>query len=108
MVTGLFIVENARGPAYDPARGRREQAGWDEHARFMDGLVEQGIVLLGGPIGEIDGERTLLVVRAENELAARAAFEPDPWFGTVLSLARVQPWTLWLGSLPAGHGAEGS
>ena len=100
-MAGLFVVENAKGPAYDRSRKRREQAGWDAHAAFMDRLVEQGVVVLGGPVGDIDdGENTLLLVRAEDQAAVRAAFEPDPWYETTLRLARVEPWTLWLGELP--------
>src|SRR5256885_14753241 len=40
----------------------RKQAGWDEHARFMDGLVDAGFILLGGPL-EGDHE-TLHIVKA--------------------------------------------
>ena len=102
-MTSLFVVENAKGPDYDRSRGRREQHQWDEHAAFMDGLLERGVILFGGPVGDVDGgENTLLIVRAENEEAVRAAFEPDPWYETVLRLARVEPWTLWLGELPHG------
>jgi uncharacterized protein YciI len=100
-VSSLFIVESSRGPGYDHTRTRREQRGWNEHAAFMDRLVEEGTVVLGGPVGDIDGESTLLVVRAEHERSVRAAFEPDPWYETVLHLARVEPWTLWLGELPS-------
>ena len=41
---------------WDHSRARREQAGWSEHAAFMDALAEEGFVVLGGPIGEGDGE----------------------------------------------------
>jgi hypothetical protein len=30
----------------------REQDDWDAHAGFMDGLVDDGFVLLGGPVGD--------------------------------------------------------
>ena len=62
-----YLVEQAKGPAWDHARGRREQAGWEEHAAFMDGLVEEGLVVLGGPIGEGDGDHALLVMDAPDE-----------------------------------------
>jgi uncharacterized protein YciI len=95
----LFIVENAKGPGYDPSRPRREQDGWDEHAAFMDGLLERGVIVMGGPVGDVEtGETTLLVVRAEDEAAVREAFAADPWHETVLHLARLEPWTLWLGA----------
>ncbi len=96
---GLFVVENAKGPDYDHSRGRREQDGWEEHASFMDALLEQGIVLLGGPVGDGEGENTLVVMRAEDERSARAVWEADPWYGSILHLARVEPWKLWLGEL---------
>jgi hypothetical protein len=35
----------------------REQEGWDEHARFMDALVDDGFVLLGGSL-RTTGPRT--------------------------------------------------
>ena len=47
-----FLVTRVRGPAWDYARARREQPGWAEHAAFMDALVEEGFVVLGGPVGE--------------------------------------------------------
>ena len=99
-VPALFVVESVKGPAYDRSRGRREQDGWDEHAAFMHGLVEEGAIVMGGPVGDVDeGESTLLIVRSEDEAGVRAAFEADPWHETVLHLARVEPWTLWLGEL---------
>jgi uncharacterized protein YciI len=91
-----FLVENAKGPAYDHAVGRREQAGWDEHAAFMDALVEDGFVVLGGPIGEGDGENTLLVIEAPDEAAVRARLSGDPWFETVLRIESIRPWQIWL------------
>lgn len=93
------MVEQDKGPSYDHSRGRREQLGWAEHAAFMDHLVEQGVIAMGGPVGEIEGESTLLVVRAPDEQGVRAALAADPWHETVLHLARVEPWTLWLGEL---------
>ena len=48
----FFLLQMAHGPAWDEARGIREQDGWDEHARFMDALVDDGFVVAGGPVGE--------------------------------------------------------
>jgi hypothetical protein len=60
-----FLVRETCGPAWDHTRGRREQDGWDEHAVFMDKLVEDGFVFLGGPIGDVNSGDPLLVVEAE-------------------------------------------
>ena len=92
-----FLVERGQGPDWDRSRGRREQAGWDEHAAFMDGLVEDGFVVLGGPIGEGDeGDNTLLVVDADDEAAVRARLGEDPWPQEVLTIESIRPWTVWL------------
>jgi uncharacterized protein YciI len=91
-----YLVERAKGPRWDHSRGRREQAGWDEHAAFMDGLAEEGFVVLGGPIGEGDGENVLLVVDAESEAAIRARLAEDPWPEDVLTTASIRPWSVWL------------
>ena len=91
-----WLVEEAKGPAWDPACGRREQAGWDEHAAFMDALADEGFAVLGGPIGEGDGEIVLLVVAAGDEDAVRARLAEDPWMEAILTIASIRPWTIWL------------
>jgi uncharacterized protein len=91
-----YLVTHAKGPAWDSSRRRREQAGWDEHAAFMDQLVDDGFIVLGGPVGEGDGEDTLLVVDAKSEEAVRSRLAEDPWADGVLTVASVQPWSVWL------------
>ena len=91
-----YLVEHLRGPAWDLSRRRREQAGWDAHAAFMEGLAEEGVVVLGGPVGDVDGQKTLLVCRVKSEAEIRARLAEDPWVGTVLTIGSVQPWTVWL------------
>ena len=91
-----FLVEHVRGPAWDPGRGRRDQAGWDEHASFMDQLADEGIVLLGGPVGDVNGEKSVLVCKVKSESDIRARLARDPWAGTILTIGSVQPWSIWL------------
>ncbi|HXV57496.1 MAG TPA: hypothetical protein VD704_06470 [Gaiellaceae bacterium] len=101
-LTGLFAVTLTCGRGWDPARPRREQDGWDEHAAFMDGLVDAGVVLLGGPLGE--GERVLVVVLAGGgEAGVRERLAADPWLrAETLEIATIEPWTIWLdGRRPA-------
>ena len=99
-MAGYYLVERGKGPAWDHSRGRREQDGWDEHAAFMDSLVEEGFVLLGGPIGEGDGDNTLLVIAAEDEATLRARLGDDPWPLDVLTIESIRPWSVWLGAPP--------
>ena len=73
----------------------REQDGWDEHAAFMDGLVEDGFIVLGGPL---EGDRdTLHVVDAPSEEAVRARFAEDNWARNgMLTPKSVERWTILL------------
>jgi hypothetical protein len=95
-VADYYLVRQARGPNWDYSRRRREQAGWDEHAAFMDALVDEGVVILGGPVGEVDGEHTLLMANVDSEAAIRERLADDPWAGTILEIESVEPWTVWL------------
>jgi hypothetical protein len=85
-VADYFLVREAKGPDWDHTTGRRQQRGWDEHAEFMEALVEQGFVVLGGPIVEGDGEDDV-----------RSRLDGDPWSGTILVIESVEPWQVWLG-----------
>ena len=96
----FYLVEMVNGPAWDPVRGRREQAGFAEHGEFLDALVDAGVVVLGGPVGEGEGDHALLVVRAADEAQVQAHLAPDPWLGSVLAIGSIRRWRLWLGSLP--------
>jgi uncharacterized protein YciI len=90
-----FVVTMVNGPGFDPSRPRREQDGWDEHAAFMDALVEDGFVVLGGPIG--DGAQVLVIVEAADQAEVRRRYAPDPWDEMgILQIGEIRPWTIWL------------
>ena len=73
---GRYVVRVRRGGPWDWSRDMRQQAGWDEHARFMDGLVEAGFVVMAGPL---EGDReTLWIVEAESKDAIRETMAEDP------------------------------
>jgi uncharacterized protein YciI len=95
MATFLVMVRRA-GPQWDRARPMEEQSDWDAHAQFMDGLVDAGFIVLGGPLA--DEERVAHVVEAESEQAVRATLARDPWSETHLLIDSVEPWTLRLDS----------
>jgi len=90
----FLVVERRSGPEWDPSRPLEQQVGWDAHADFMDGLVASGIVVLGGPLA--DEHRVILVVEATSEEEVRATLDRDPWSGTHLVVASVEPWTIRL------------
>ena len=98
----FFALTEVSGPNWDTARQRREQAGWDEHAAFMDELVDDGFVVLGGPIG--NGERVMLVVQAADEAEVEARLARDPWLPAgVLRIAAIERWTVWLDGRKTSH-----
>ena len=90
----VFAVTRVAGPHWDASRARREQSGWDEHAAFMDRLVDEGFVILGGPIG--DGQEVLLAVEAGDEAEVVARLGADPWEPGLLATGSVRAWTVWL------------
>jgi uncharacterized protein YciI len=90
----FFVVQRRSGPEYDPLRPLEEQSDWPAHASFMDGLVEAGFVVLGGPLA--DEHRVVLVVEAESEEAVRATLARDPWSETHLVVDTVDRWTIRL------------
>ena len=83
------------GAAWDPGKPVREQALWDAHARFVDGLYDAGKILLAGPFA--DGSGSLVVLRADSPEEARALFRDDPWAREdILVAADVKEWTIFL------------
>ena len=95
-----FLVTEVPGPKWDRSLPRREQPGWDEHAAFIDSLAEQGVVVLGGPLGDPDYGPALLVVAAGSDAETRQRLACDPWLDTTLTIQSIQRWSIWIGSLP--------
>lgn len=38
-----------QGPAWDRSRAMRDQQLWSEHAAFVNGLIDDGFLLVGDP-----------------------------------------------------------
>ena len=60
----------------------------------MDGLVDDGFLVLGGPLAD-DG-RVAHAVEADSEQAVRDTFARDPWSETHLRVDTIEPWTIRL------------
>jgi uncharacterized protein YciI len=90
----FHVVVTRSGPRWDSAKPLEEQSGWPEHAAFMDELVEDGFIVLGGPLG--DEHRVVHAVEAESEEEVRATLARDPWSETHLRVDAVEPWTIRL------------
>jgi uncharacterized protein YciI len=90
----FHVVLRRSGPHWDPSRPLEEQSDWPAHASFMDGLVEQGFIVLGGPLA--DEHRVVHVVEAESEDEIRATLARDPWSQTHLVVDAIDRWTIRL------------
>jgi uncharacterized protein YciI len=90
----FFAVLRRRGPSWARGQPLEAQAGWDEHAAFMDHLVATGFVVLGGPLA--DEERVVLAIEAPSEADVRATLAADPWHETHLLVDSVDAWTIRL------------
>lgn len=91
----FFAVRLERGGQWDWSRDLRQQDGWDEHARFMDSLVDDGFIVLGGPLS---GEREILhAISAPSEQTVRDRLAEDNWAQNgMLSVRSIEPWTILL------------
>lgn len=90
----FFVVLRRTGPEWDPSKPLEQQHDWPAHAAFMDELVRDGFVILGGPLA--DEVRVVLAVEAESEEAVCNRLARDPWSETLLVVDSVEPWMIRL------------
>jgi uncharacterized protein YciI len=97
----LFAMVRKGGSAWDKSRPLREQDEWDEHARFMDGLFDEGFLVMAGPLGDGAPEhRVLLIFDADRESAIDARLAEDIWTQTgTLTTVSLERWNVLLGDL---------
>jgi uncharacterized protein YciI len=95
----LYLAAYAPGPDWEHGKSRRNQAGWEAHAEFMDALVEDGVVVLGGPL---DAQRAAVVAHQQDEARLRARLAQDPWHDRILTIEQIARWSLWLPPRPPG------
>ena len=90
-----FVVTSSAGPSRDHSKGTREQPLWDEHAAFIDQLVADGFVLMGGPFPDEAG--AMLIVTAGDENEVREKLKSDPWMEHgILKLESVKRWQIFI------------
>jgi uncharacterized protein YciI len=97
----VFVQINEQGPRWVPGLPMREQAGWAEHAAFMNALEADRTVVLGGPIGGANRHRAMIVLEAESAEALRGRLAQDPWMRSgILAAGELLAWELLIGTLP--------
>jgi len=96
----LFAVVREAGPAWSNG-GIFEQPAANEHAAFMNGLADRGVILFGGPLAgtEQSRVRVLLIVDADSEHEIHRQLADDPWVQTrQLVTVSVEPWKVLVGA----------
>jgi len=111
-----FVVIREQGSGWDPSLPMRQQNHWPDHVTFVNGIVGQGSMLLGGPLGEVDrtGEsvdpiaavgpnrtyRALIVLEADTEEELTKLLDDDPWSRHhVLETAAIYRWKMLVGEI---------
>jgi len=94
-VKNTFVVISSAGSNRDVSKGTREQPFWDEHAEFIDRLVAEGFILMGGPL--VDEGGSLLIVNGEDENEVREKLKNDPWRDQgILKLESIKRWQIFI------------
>ncbi len=93
----LFALIQSHGPAWDHSKPMEAQPEWRAHAAFMDRLVDEGFIALGGPLeGSLD---VLLILRASAEQEIEQRLAADVWRQNGLLVPKqCFPWRIRLGS----------
>ena len=90
-----LVAISSAGANRDPSKGTRKQPFWDEHAAFIDQLVEEGFILMGGPL--VDEGGALLILNAKDENEVREKLKNDPWVEHgILKLESVKRWQIFI------------
>jgi uncharacterized protein YciI len=90
-----FLIVSKAGVYRDLSKGSREQPFWEAHANFIDQLVDDGFILMGGPLADEGG--ALLIVHAQNEAEARERVKGDPWYENgILKLDSIKRWEIFI------------
>jgi uncharacterized protein len=94
-----FIAISSAGPKADPSKVTRQQPFWDEHVAFIDQLVAEGFIMMGGPfVNEAEiPHGALLILNTEDENEVRNKLKNDPWFEKgILKLESVSRWQIFI------------
>jgi len=77
-----------------------DQPGWEEHADWVDALVDNGTFVMGGPFGDYSGSVNLLEGLTATEAEELIATDPFVQNG-VFVVDSVRDWTVYVDELSA-------
>jgi uncharacterized protein YciI len=96
----LWVVISHAGPNRNLDLGVREQEFWTDHEIFIDELIDEGVIRMGGPLPGVHGG--LIVIDAESEDEVRRRIASDPWYREgILKLESIYEWDLYFTRIAA-------
>jgi uncharacterized protein YciI len=75
-----------------------EQPRWDEHAAFIDELIDRGVFVLGGPLADWSGSLSFFENMSVDEVRETIAKDPFVENG-VFELEDVREWLVFVDEL---------
>jgi uncharacterized protein YciI len=104
-MTTVQLVLLFRGPNQTPMGEREIQSHQEAHLDYLDGLLEQGSVVIEGPLDGGDDLRSIVVLNVPTTAEAERLMREDPWVRIGRLRAEVHPWSIPDGVLgePIGH-----
>jgi uncharacterized protein YciI len=99
VIANTFVAISSAGPNANPLKSTREQLFWDEHVAFIDQLIEEDFILMGGPLVDEAGlpHGALLIVNSEDEKKVTEKLKHDPWLERgILKLESVKRWEIFV------------
>jgi uncharacterized protein YciI len=91
------VVTFQAGPTWTSG-GVREQPDWDAHAEFVDALVANGTMVMGGPFADNSG--SMIVLEGVDAAEGRRLIADDPFIENgVFVLGEVREWDVFVDEL---------
>jgi uncharacterized protein YciI len=88
------VLRVGPGPAWKEGPPE-DQPGWDAHAEFIDGLIERGVFVMGGPWTDRLGSMSIWEGLDAGEV--RRVMQDDPFVRNgVFELEDVADWTVYV------------
>jgi len=95
-----LVARFRAGPTWG-AGPPQAQPGWDDHARFIDRLVERGVVVMGGSFTDNSG--AMVIFEGITREDTRTVIDSDPFVANgVFVLDDVVEWTVFVDRQASG------
>ena len=97
-----WLVQLETGPKFDPKTPIMSQPGFEEHAKHMHAMADEGACILGGALMEsAESEKitgAVMILKAKDEKELREKLGSDPFLNGVMKVASVHPMMIGLGA----------